>query len=48
MSRFQHAKFIVSAAAPAAAQTGGGAPKCKTGKPCGNACIAMNKTCHKS
>jgi hypothetical protein len=30
------------AAAPAT-----GAPHCKTGKPCGNSCIAQNKTCHK-
>jgi hypothetical protein len=25
----------------------GGAPHCKTGKPCGNSCIAQNKECHK-
>jgi hypothetical protein len=24
-----------------------GAPHCTTGKPCGNSCIAKNKTCHK-
>jgi hypothetical protein len=24
-----------------------GAPHCKTGKPCGNSCIAQNKVCHK-
>jgi hypothetical protein len=23
------------------------APKCKTGKPCGNSCIAKDKVCHK-
>lgn len=26
---------------------GNAAPRCKKGKPCGNSCIAMNKTCHK-
>ena len=25
----------------------GGAPNCKTGKPCGHACIAQDKVCHK-
>lgn len=33
-----------AASAPA---DGGGHPDCKKGKPCGNSCIAMNKTCHK-
>jgi hypothetical protein len=27
--------------------TTGTTKKCKIGKPCGNSCIAMNKTCHK-
>ena len=33
----------------ASAKTGPAAtaPHCKTGKPCGNSCIAQNKTCHK-
>ena len=25
----------------------GGHPQCKTGKPCGNSCIAKDKVCHK-
>jgi hypothetical protein len=37
---------MASAAAPSAS-TSGGAPHCKTGKPCGNSCIAQNKVCHK-
>jgi Amt family ammonium transporter len=42
-----------SAGAPAAASVKtpaakpGGAMHCAKGKPCGNACIAMNKVCHK-
>ncbi|HEY2051811.1 MAG TPA: hypothetical protein VGH03_20935 [Caulobacteraceae bacterium] len=38
-----------SAGKPTAAttSTSGGAPHCKTGKPCGNSCIAQNKVCHK-
>jgi cytoskeletal protein RodZ len=24
-----------------------GGPRCKRGKPCGNSCIAVDKTCHK-
>ena len=31
----------------AAADTGTDGPKCKTGKPCGNTCIAKDKVCHK-
>jgi hypothetical protein len=37
-----------AAATPAAATAAsGGAPHCKTGKPCGNSCIAKDKVCHK-
>lgn len=27
--------------------SGGGHPSCSKGKPCGDACIAVNKACHK-
>jgi hypothetical protein len=33
-----------SAMAPGTAKTGA---QCKTGKPCGNSCIAQDKVCHK-
>ena len=37
-----------AAATPAAATAAsGGAPHCKTGKPCGASCIAKDKVCHK-
>lgn len=34
--------FIMTAALSAAEA----APNCKTGKPCGNSCIAQDKECH--
>ena len=36
-----------AASAMASAATSSGGPQCKTGKRCGNACIAMDKVCHK-
>jgi hypothetical protein len=36
------------AAASAPMKSNAGAPVCKTGKPCGNSCIAKNKVCHKT
>jgi hypothetical protein len=45
-------KCPAAASAPMAMSGGGmasmaGHPQCKKGKACGNACIAMNKVCHK-
>jgi hypothetical protein len=36
-----------STAAPTASATAKGPPHCTKGKPCGNACIAKDKICHK-
>jgi hypothetical protein len=36
-----------TATATASPATSSGGPQCKKGKRCGNACIAMDKVCHK-
>ena len=41
------ATTTTTTAAKTTMSASGGHPQCKTGKPCGDSCIATNKVCHK-